>query len=98
MKVLYTPLILVLVCIGNLVNAQAPNWQWAETINSIGGGPVICTDAHGNCFFGGGFSYPPDLILVKCDSSGKSIWEETEIPFMEAKLIQFVQMQVIIVT
>lgn len=86
MKVFYIPLILMLVCIGNFVNAQSPNWQWAETINEIDGNPVLCTDAHGNCFFGGGFSYPPDLLLVKCDSSGRTIWDQYDIPLVEGEV------------
>lgn len=69
MKKIFTPLILSIFVVGNILNAQAPEWEWAKSAkfppssNSIPagsgcGGTDIVTDANGNSYVTGWFEYP----------------------------------------
>lgn len=84
---------LALIGLSNLVNAQGPNWVWAESSGNTSNdqGRSVATDINGNIFMTGYFNGSTitfgdttltsegngDIFIVKYDANGNVLWAKS---------------------
>ena len=84
-KTITTIIMLALIVLSNITNAQAPNWDWAKSAGGTGNenGYSTATDALGNMYVTGNYTSPTitfgattltnsgnsDIFLVKYDAN-----------------------------
>jgi hypothetical protein len=92
MKIMKIKLLIGLITLCEIVNAQSPNWQWAKKTGSTSGEKCysISTDEGGNLYTTGFFTSPiffgsfplanagsADIFIAKYDSSGNIVWAKS---------------------
>lgn len=92
MKAFYTSIAFFLGCI-TILNAQAPNWLWAQNNGGNSEGYSTSTDANGNVYVSGSYSDASitfgstvltnpangsfNIFIVKYNTSGNVLWAKT---------------------
>lgn len=93
MKQVTTILIFVSICLINILNAQAPDWQWATSPGSYSASSSMINDDDGNSFVTGYFYKSlifgtdtlinlhnggvKEAFIVKYDASGTPLWAKS---------------------